>query len=84
MVNIQLYFLVFLAYYIKLRIASYGPVSVKSDGSSGNLIFKENERTGSLVTALPVGDSQEVLIVTRNLIAQEYRSLIIASCNKYL
>ncbi len=40
--------------------------SIHHRGSSGNLIFKENERTGSLVTALPVGDSQEVLIVTRN------------------
>ncbi len=40
--------------------------SIHHRGSSGNLIFKESERTGSLVTALPVGDSQEVLIVTRN------------------
>jgi DNA gyrase subunit A len=40
--------------------------SIHHRGSSGNLIFKESERTGTLVTALPVRDSQEVLIVTKN------------------
>ena len=40
--------------------------SIHHRGTSGNLIFKESERTGSLVTAIPVQDAQEVLIVTRN------------------
>ncbi len=40
--------------------------SIHHRGSSGNLIFRENERTGSLVTALPVTDDDEILIVTRN------------------
>ncbi len=40
--------------------------SIHHRGSSGNLIFKESDRTGSLVTALPVKDGDEILIITKN------------------
>ncbi|MEM0139891.1 MAG: DNA gyrase subunit A [Ferroplasma sp.] len=40
--------------------------SIHHRGSSGNLIFRENEKTGALVTAIPVNDTQEILIVTKN------------------
>ncbi len=34
-------------------------------GTSGMLVFRESERTGKLVKAIPVVDSQDVLIVTQ-------------------
>ncbi len=40
--------------------------SIHHRGSSGNLIFKESDRTGSLVTALPVKDGDEIIIITKN------------------
>ncbi len=40
--------------------------SIHHRGSSGTLIFKESDRTGSLVTALPVKDGDEILIITKN------------------
>ncbi|WP_084272775.1 DNA gyrase subunit A [Picrophilus oshimae] len=35
-------------------------------GSSGVYLFKENEKTGKLVMALPVKDDDEIIIVTKN------------------
>ena len=39
--------------------------TVHHRGSSGNLIFRESDRTGSIVTALPVRDGDEILIITK-------------------
>ncbi len=40
--------------------------SVHHRGTAGNLVFKENERTGRLVKAIPVRADEQILIVTKN------------------
>ncbi len=39
--------------------------SIHHRGSTGNLFFKETDKTGSIVTAIPVKKGDEVLIITR-------------------
>ncbi len=39
--------------------------SIHHRGSTGNLFFKETDKTGSIVTAIPVNKGDEVLIITR-------------------
>lgn len=43
-----------------------GQFSVHHRGSSGILVFKENERTGRLVKAIPVKKDDDIIVVTKN------------------
>lgn len=40
--------------------------TVHHRGTGGNLVFKQNERTGRLVKAIPVSADDEIIIVTKN------------------